>query len=275
MQCDKPTKSDVIAALTETAREGEPATARELATQLEVPTQTVSEVLEHLRTEDRVRRKKIDQEVCIWWQTGEQESGNRVDIALFMDLVAHELRNPLSIAKIYSQNLSGDEVAYDQVDQALNRLDEWLDVLIVAGYGPEANVNPEPIRIGKSIDEVHSAIGLPLDCLAVESELVVEMEPHHLRYLLKELFQNVVRHCGDDVAVSIESSNSTTGFYVEDDGPGIPKSERCRAFQPGYSTTSSELGLGLTVVDRIATAYDWECRITKGSSGGTRIVFEI
>ena len=63
------------------------------------------------------------------------------------------------------------------------------------------------------------------------------------------------------------------GFYVEDDGCGIPERERPAVFEPGYSTVDGGTGLGLRIVDEIAGAHGWDVRVTDASTGGTR--FEI
>ncbi|NEU58072.1 GAF domain-containing protein [Halorussus sp. MSC15.2] len=64
------------------------------------------------------------------------------------------------------------------------------------------------------------------------------------------------------------------GFYVEDDGPGIPEDEREAVFDPGYTTSESGTGLGLAIVARIAEAHGWTVDITDETDGGTRFRFE-
>ncbi|PSQ34627.1 sensor histidine kinase [Halobacteriales archaeon SW_10_66_29] len=63
------------------------------------------------------------------------------------------------------------------------------------------------------------------------------------------------------------------GFYVADDGPGIPDDERGQIFETGYSTAGSGSGIGLAIVKRIVDAHDWEITVTDSEAGGAR--FEI
>ena len=63
------------------------------------------------------------------------------------------------------------------------------------------------------------------------------------------------------------------GFYIEDDGPGIPQADREEVFAAGYSTASAGTGFGLSIVNRVAQAHGWDVRVTDGSDGGAR--FEI
>ena len=63
------------------------------------------------------------------------------------------------------------------------------------------------------------------------------------------------------------------GFYVEDDGPGIPADEREAIFDAGYSTRADGTGFGLSIVQRVVEAHEWEIAVTDGNEGGAR--FEI
>lgn len=63
------------------------------------------------------------------------------------------------------------------------------------------------------------------------------------------------------------------GFYVEDNGPGIPAESRGEVFEPGYSKSQAGTGFGLSIVGEIATAHEWEVHLTDGSNGGARFEF--
>jgi PAS domain S-box-containing protein len=65
----------------------------------------------------------------------------------------------------------------------------------------------------------------------------------------------------------------TLGFYVEDDGVGIPPERRDRVFDDGYSTQSAGTGFGLSIVEEIADAHDWTVRVTESAGGGARFEF--
>ncbi|MFB6256436.1 MAG: ATP-binding protein [Haloplanus sp.] len=63
------------------------------------------------------------------------------------------------------------------------------------------------------------------------------------------------------------------GFFVADDGPGIPASERDSVFDTGYTTTDAGTGLGLDIVEEIASAHDWEVTVADSVDGGARFEF--
>ena len=64
------------------------------------------------------------------------------------------------------------------------------------------------------------------------------------------------------------------GFYAEDDGPGIPESERGAVFEYGYSTEEDGIGLGLASVKGIADAHGWTVDVGESDAGGARFAFE-
>jgi signal transduction histidine kinase len=88
---------------------------------------------------------------------------------------------------------------------------------------------------------------------------------------LENLFRNAIEHGGEDVTIRV--GGLSDGFYVEDDGPGIPEDARDEVFEVGYSTSPNGTGFGLNIVKEIVEAHGWEIGVTAGMDGGAR--FEI
>jgi len=101
--------------------------------------------------------------------------------------------------------------------------------------------------------------------------------------LLENLFRNSIDHgtestdgAGLEIRVgTIDDSadDSFGGFYVEDDGIGIPACRRERVFEGGYTTDEEGTGFGLSIVDRISTAHGWTSGSTESETGGARFEF--
>jgi len=68
--------------------------------------------------------------------------------------------------------------------------------------------------------------------------------------------------------VSVTVGTLPEGFYVADDGPGIPDSERDAVFEQGYSTSDDGTGLGLAIVERIVDGHGWSITVTESDAGG-------
>ncbi|WP_226042529.1 sensor histidine kinase [Natrinema sp. DC36] len=65
------------------------------------------------------------------------------------------------------------------------------------------------------------------------------------------------------------------GFFVEDDGPGIPIDERESVLEYGHTTSPSGSGFGLAIVSQIADGHGWAIRITESADGGARFEFDL
>lgn len=68
-------------------------------------------------------------------------------------------------------------------------------------------------------------------------------------------------------------NSQRTGFFVEDNGNGIPEEQRENIFDHGFTTASNGTGLGLSIVKDIVEAHRWNIRLAHGADGGAR--FEI
>ncbi|MFB6188308.1 MAG: PAS domain S-box protein [Halapricum sp.] len=78
---------------------------------------------------------------------------------------------------------------------------------------------------------------------------------------------------GRSLTVRIGTLDDCDGFFVADDGPGIPEDKRERIFESGFSMSSDGTGYGLSIVEEIVDAHGWSISVTDSWAGGAR--FEI
>jgi PAS domain S-box-containing protein len=221
----------------------------------------------------------------------------------FASMLAHELRNPLQTAQIYldfvasdeeqddgerddeerddakadqkengdGDGASRDEANVEQIEEALQRIDEIIEVLLVLARGRGEVVDREPVALADVATQAWTNASSESAQLAVETDRLLNVNPTHLQHLLENLFRNSVEHGDEDVTVRI--GDLEDGFYVEDDGPGITEDQRQTVVEAGYTTDSEGIGLGLTFVTQLADAYDWEYAIVESDAGGVRFEF--
>jgi len=77
----------------------------------------------------------------------------------------------------------------------------------------------------------------------------------------------------DTEPVDVGALDDGEGFYVADDGPGIPEADRGDVFESGYTTSDDGTGFGLAIVERVSDAHGWTVDVTDAESGGARFAF--
>ena len=104
-----------------------------------------------------------------------------------------------------------------------------------------------------------------------QCEAVIQADRSRLADVFENLFRNSVEHADADVSITVETTGP--GFYIADDGPGIPPDDREQIFETGYSTETDGTGFGLAIVREIVEAHDWTISVSESEDGGAR--FEI
>lgn len=84
-----------------------------------------------------------------------------------------------------------------------------------------------------------------------------------LEQLFENLFRNAVEHGGE--GPTVRAARSSTGFFVVDDGPGIPEGERNHVFDHGHTSSDSGTGFGLSIVATIVDAHGWDVAVGGGN----------
>jgi signal transduction histidine kinase len=120
--------------------------------------------------------------------------------------------------------------------------------------------------------------------LSVIGDSKIQADPGRLKELFENLFRNSLEHADPPVTVTVgtldtmltttrSGQNDLTGFYVSDDGPGIPEDERDDVLESGYTTAQDGTGFGLSIVKQIAEAHRWEMNVGESHDGGVRFEF--
>ncbi|WP_263788019.1 sensor histidine kinase [Salinibacter grassmerensis] len=230
----------------------------------------------------------------------------------FAELVTHDLRNPLNAAQMNlymarhlfdSEDLDSNEPSEALDDEhgeektkveklqkhlriskrALDRMEGIITDTLALAHGDQ-NLGPDDVTAVRFRDAAEASweqAGSPDATLCVENEARTEgssktcsgflAHEGRLRQLLENLFRNAIDHAGR--AATVTASRTEDGFFVADDGPGIPPEQRETVFEAGHSTREGGTGLGLVIVREVAEAHGWSLSVSESNSGGAR--FEI
>ncbi|MFC7078495.1 hybrid sensor histidine kinase/response regulator [Haloarcula halophila] len=191
----------------------------------------------------------------------------------FASVVSHDLRNPLQVAQgrleLLKEDCETEQVA--PIERALDRMDVLIeDILTLAREGVRVN-EMEDVALGEVCDACWQHVETGEATLEITTDKTIQADRSRLQQLIENLVRNAVEHGGDATTVTVGDLDS--GFYIADDGRGIPADERESVFDAGYSTADDGTGFGLSIVKQVADAHGWTIRLTESETGGAR--FEI
>jgi len=117
-------------------------------------------------------------------------------------------------------------------------------------------------------------MGEPVTWLA-HSAAPLTCRPNEIRRALRNLIENAI-HYGKRAKVCLQEAAQHYEILVEDEGPGIPESDRVRVFEPfvrlekSRSAETGGSGLGLTLVKAIAEGHGGAITLENRTEGGLR-----
>ena len=229
------------------------------------------------------------------------ESKNK-RLEAFAGIVSHDLRNPLMAIDSHLElyRATDDEEHLDALAETVDRMGRLLDDLLSVALHGETVENPSRLDLEPVVETARKGTLGAGDTLEYDPLPPLYADDDRLHRLFENLFRNAVEHGspadrspGDEIPTQatdgggasvdadgvtvrvgpLSSDGEHVGFYVADDGPGIPEETRDRVFESGYSTGDGGTGYGLSVVQSVADAHDWTVDVTASESGGAR--FEV
>ncbi|WP_280535453.1 PAS domain S-box protein [Halopenitus sp. POP-27] len=191
----------------------------------------------------------------------------------FASIVSHDLRNPLNVAegRLELAREECDSEHLDDIARAHERMDALIDDLLTLAREGETVGDTERIDLARLTEICWANVATAEATLVMDIDRRIQADRSRLQQLLENLMRNAVEHGGENLTVTL--GTVADGFYVEDNGPGIPEDERDDVFKAGYSTTEDGTGFGLSIVKQVAQAHGWDIGVTDGPDGGAR--FEI
>ncbi len=207
--------------------------------------------------------------------------------------VAHEVRNHLSAIKMSLYMLQserkpeGDEELHFSIARdELNRTELFLRTLV--NYARPPRPRPEPTRL---VDAVNQGLEDAKPYLVLKSVALFRQFPQTAPTLLldraqfsqavTQLVQNAseaMEHQGEvHVVIKRQPLDEGTWWLVEvrDNGPGVAPHLQERVFEPFFSTTTNQMGLGLSNVRRIMQLHGGEAALSSTPGRGTVVTLRI
>lgn len=187
--------------------------------------------------------------------------------------LAHALKTPLTVVMNSAMAQAPDlsETVIREATTMRRQVDHHLARARAVGRRGHSHSRAD---IWPSLESVERAVGrlyshVRLD-MSGKKDLAVRVERQDLDEMLGNLIENAAKYGGGSVFVTVEDAADFAEILIEDDGPGIPESERVRIFDRGarLDTGKPGTGLGLAIVRDVAEIYNGEVALEESEDMG-------
>jgi signal transduction histidine kinase len=217
----------------------------------------------------------------------ERLEGARNSQRRFVSDASHELRSPITSIRQHAEvtlahpdRMTAQELA-DVVLAEQQRMQSLVeDLLLLARADEHVPLSRAPVDLDDlAFEEGHrlrAATSKRVDTSGV-GVARVQGDADALCRVVRNLGENAARHASSRVDIALADRGHDVVLSVDDDGPGIPESERERVLQrfvrldEARSRDDGGSGLGLSIVDEVVRAHGGSMSITQSTLGGARI----
>lgn len=202
--------------------------------------------------------------------------------------VAHEIKNPLTPMRLSIQTFErsyskGHEFTKEKIKEFSDSLIQQIDTMssIATAFSDFAEM-PTPkketlnvIQIVNVALDIFNRDFIQFECDDKEIEASFDRTQliRIITNLLKNAFQAIPESKTPEIKVSISHNDKQVLIQISDNGYGISKSDTEKIFEPNFTTKSSGMGLGLSMIKSILEAYNGSISFKSKKNKGT--TFEV
>jgi two-component system, sporulation sensor kinase B len=199
--------------------------------------------------------------------------------------VAHEIRNPLTVVKVFLQMYEKDNTYNENSKRhfslMINELDTAEQVIsqFLSVAKPNKDTETELVNVKsvlQSVTDLLNTYGLLHDneiVLSMVEDCYIAANTIEFKQLLINIIKNAIEasKVGDSVVVTAESKKDLVEIKVMDCGQGMSKEEMDSLGTPFYSLKSKGTGLGMMICFNIATKYKGTIHFDSEKGKGTTV----
>ena len=216
----------------------------------------------------------------------------------FVSRVSHELRTPLAHIRMFAETLLLDRVRSDEerrrsleiIDRESRRLTHLIENVLRFSRRERGENRVEAVARNAAplvreilVDFQPLLRGGARMNVSIPDEAFVYVDEPALRQILLNFLDNATKYGpeGQRIGLDLRPENGNVRLSVEDEGPGIPPSERGRIWDPYYrlprdrDSAVAGTGIGLSVVADLARLMGGRVWVEDADGGGARFVLEL
>ena len=188
--------------------------------------------------------------------------------------ISHDLRTPLTRIKLQLAMIKDKDLSKrlsEDVDEMEKMLNEYLQFA-----STDAKDKTETFDLSELVKNINNKYENPNIINDFDSQIYFNGRKNLIQRCINNLIDNSLKY-GKKIVVKIKKQNSNIIISIDDDGPGIPKSEYQNIIKPFYkidksrSDSKSSVGLGLTISSDIAKSHGGDINFEKSKLGGLQV----
>ena len=191
--------------------------------------------------------------------------------------LAHALKTPLTV--IMNASAAGQDDLADTVIREARTMRRQVDhhLARARAVGRRGSAHSRA-DVWASVEAVERAVARLYPNVRIDvdgqKDLIARIERQDLDEILGNLVENAAKYGGGSVFVTARADAGFVELLVEDDGKGIPETDRLRIFDRGVRLDSGKpgTGLGLAIVRDVAEIYEGTASLEESEDLGGLLV---
>lgn len=205
--------------------------------------------------------------------------------------VSHELRTPLTIIQGESDvALRGANKTVEEYREALRRTRETAkhtnmlvnDLLFISREeAGQSRLKLERVDLKQLLHDAVEVFAPDITVITDLDRADISLDVARIRQCIAAMIQNANRYGGPEIVVRLLRSPTGYRVCVEDDGPGLPDTEKEKAFERFFRGSNAAdqyeegAGLGLPVVRSIVRAHGGNALLQDREGGGLSCIMDL
>ncbi|MHB9286484.1 ATP-binding protein [Halobacteriales archaeon Cl-PHB] len=225
-------------------------------------------------------RKKYEQRL-------EQQRDN---LDLLNQMLRHDIRNDLQLVTAYAELVEeecNERTVHEYIGTVLENADHAVDLTTTAGeladvmHSTEEDLHQVSLQssLRPELEDIRSVYSQDI----VTCETDIPDAPVRANEMLDSVFRNLLKNAiehndkeSPELIVSATTRPDTILVHIEDNGPGVPDSQKSEIFGKGERGLESQgTGIGLHLVQTLVTLYGGDVWVEDSEPEGAEFIVEL
>ncbi len=188
--------------------------------------------------------------------------------------ISHDLRTPLTRMKLHLAFIN-DKETVEKLTEDINEMEKMLNEYLQFTSSSYVEKD-ETFNLSELIDEVINKYNNENISRNLLPRVYINGRKNLINRCLNNLVDNALKYA-TKVELSLSKKNTNLFIMIDDDGPGIAKTEYDNVFKPFYkidkgrADSKSSVGLGLSIASDIVKSHGGNIKLEKSKMSGLRV----